>query len=93
MALAARVVGSIVPPQLTLEEAMALLGRAEAVIGVDTGLTHLAAALGAATVGVFIATDPALTGVYGSRRATNIGGVGSRPTAREVVNAFDGLAL
>jgi heptosyltransferase-1 len=93
MALAARVSGSIVPPQLTLEDAMALLGRAETVIGLDTGLTHLAAALGAATVGIFAATDPALTGIYGSRRAINIGGVSSPPTAREVVNAFEGLAL
>jgi heptosyltransferase-1 len=93
MALAARVSGSIVPPQLMLEDAMALLGRAEAVIGVDTGLTHLAAALDAVTVGIFTATDPALTGIYGSPHATNIGGVGAPPTAREVVNALDGFAL
>ena len=39
-------------------------------VGVDTGLTHLAAALGARTVGIYCGSDPALTGLYGAARAT-----------------------
>jgi len=89
--LAAALAGSVVPPRLTLEALMALLARAEAVIGVDTGLTHLAAAVGAATIGVFCATDPALTGVFGSPRAANLGGVGSVPTAGDVLHALNRL--
>lgn len=89
--LAAEIRSGIVPPQLTLEEIMALLAGAEAVVGVDTGLTHLSTALGARTVGIFCATDPALTGVYGSARATNAGGVGAPPMATDVLNALDRL--
>ena len=41
----------------------ALLARAELVVGVDTGLVHLAAALGTPTVSLFVATDARLAGV------------------------------
>ena len=47
----------------------ALVARAEGVVGVDTGLVHLAAALGTPTVALFVATDPALAGVEPQRRA------------------------
>jgi len=41
------------------------LARAQAVIGVDTGLAHLATALNVPTVTLYGATQPALTGTYG----------------------------
>lgn len=44
-----------------------LLERAVGVVSVDTGLGHLAAALGRPLVGLYGATDPALTGMIGSR--------------------------
>ncbi len=53
----------IVPPRQSLAQLAALAHRAQIVVGVDTGLTHLAAALGTATVAIFAATDPALAGV------------------------------
>src|SRR6185436_70913 len=53
-----------------------LFSGARAVVGVDTGLTHLAAAVGARTVGIYCGSDPALTGIYGAPRATNIGAPG-----------------
>lgn len=40
------------------------------VIGVDSGLAHLAAALGRPVVGLYGPTDPALTGVRGDRAAS-----------------------
>ena len=42
---------AIVPPWLSLPEAATLLAHAEIVVGVDTGFTHLAGALGTSTVG------------------------------------------
>jgi heptosyltransferase-1 len=60
--LAAAIPAAIAPPRLNLNEAAALLGGAQAVVGVDTGLAHLAAALGVPTIGVYTATDPGLTG-------------------------------
>lgn len=86
--LAARLSGAVVPPALPLDEAAGLLAGAQAVIGVDTGLTHLAAALGVPTVGVYCATDPAATGLYGCPRALNLGGIGKLPQAEEVIAAL-----
>lgn len=43
-----------------------LLGNAAAVVSLDTGLGHLAGALGVPVVGVFGATDSAKTGILGA---------------------------
>ncbi len=82
--LAAQLPDAIVPPLLRLDEAAGLLAGAHAVVGVDTGLTHLAAALGVPTVALYRATDPAATGIYGCARALNLGGPGNPPAADEV---------
>ena len=76
--------GSVLPKQ-TIDELASLFSGARAVIGVDTGLTHLAAAMGARTVGVYCGSDPALTGIYGAPRAVNVGGPGRAPGAAEVL--------
>jgi heptosyltransferase-1 len=89
--LAQRIPGALVPPEITLAEVAALLAGAGAVAGVDTGLTHLAGALRAPTVGIYCATDPAATGLYGCARAVNIGGPGSSPAAGEVIAALERL--
>lgn len=83
---------AIVPPALSMEELAGLFAGAKAVIGVDTGLTHLAAALGVPTVGIYCATDPAATGIYGCARARNLGGIGQTPTAAQVMTAVEKLA-
>jgi heptosyltransferase-1 len=77
-----------VAPRMTLEQLARLFARAQAVIGVDTGLTHLAAALGAQTVGIYCGSDPALTGIYGAPRATNVGALGVAPGAAEVLRVL-----
>ena len=77
-----------VPPRMTLDELRALFLDARAVIGVDTGLTHLAAALGTPTVGIYCGSDPALTGLYGVPGATNVGGPGRPPGVAEVLGAL-----
>ena len=76
--LAAAIPGAIVPQAMSLLEAATLLSQADAVIGVDTGLAHLAVALARPTVGLYITTSPVLTGLYGSASAVNLGG-GSIP--------------
>jgi heptosyltransferase-1 len=43
---------AVVPPRLSIADGAWLLGRASIVFGVDTGLTHLAVALGTPTVGL-----------------------------------------
>lgn len=81
--LTARLPGAVVPPRLNLDDAAALLGAAAAVVGVDTGLSHLAAALQVPVVGIYCATDPASTGVHGPT-AVNLGGAGRSPGVGEV---------
>jgi heptosyltransferase-1 len=79
--------GAIVPPWLSITEAAWVLGAARAVVGVDTGLAHLAAALGTPTVGLYVSTDPAATGLHGTQRALNVGGPGKPPSLSEVIAA------
>lgn len=86
--LATNIPGAIVPPRLDLNELAALLGGAQAVIGVDTGLAHLAAALGVPTVGIYTATDPALTGLYAGRCAINLGNVNHVPDVTSVIESL-----
>jgi heptosyltransferase-1 len=76
--------GSVLPRQ-TLDGLASLFSGARAVVGVDTGLTHLAAAVGARTVGIYCGSDPALTGIHGAPRAANIGAPGRAPAAAEVL--------
>ena len=68
-----------------LEELARVFAGARSVVGLDTGLTHLAAALGVRTVGIYCGSDPALTGLYGSPQAKNVGDAGRRPAVGEVL--------
>jgi heptosyltransferase-1 len=76
---------AIVPRRMALEELARLFVHARGVIGLDTGLTHLAAALGAPTVGIYCGSDPALNGLYGAPHAKNVGRPGRAPEASEVL--------
>jgi heptosyltransferase-1 len=71
-----------------------LLAGAQAVIGVDTGLTHLAAALGRPVVALYCGTRPGLTGVYAGQgaRVRNLGSTEVVPAVAEVLTAFDEVA-
>lgn len=73
-----------IPALMPLDGMAALLGGATAVIGVDTGLVHLAAALERPVVAIFCGSDPALTGVYGASRGRNLGRQGLPPSPEQV---------
>jgi heptosyltransferase-1 len=85
--LAARVPDAMAAPPMSLVEAAALIAHSQAVVGVDTGLTHLGAALGVPTFGIYCATDPRLTGLHGGD-VTNLGGAKGAPTLEEVALAM-----
>ncbi|MBI1175225.1 MAG: lipopolysaccharide heptosyltransferase I [Sideroxydans sp.] len=86
--LAQAIPDAVCPPQLMLGEAAAAIGGARFVVGVDTGLSHLAAALNKPTVGIYVATEPGLTGLYAGPRAVNLGGTGKSPSVDDVINAI-----
>lgn len=82
--LAAAIPDAVVAPPSDLASLATVLGAVRATVGVDTGLTHLAAALNRPVVALYVATDPGLTGVHAGPRALNLGGVGHLPTPEEV---------
>jgi heptosyltransferase-1 len=86
--IAAATRGAHVPARMSLVELARALAAARGVVGVDTGLSHLAVAMGAPVVGVYCATDPALTGLYGGPRLRNLGSPGAPPATARVLEAF-----
>ena len=89
--IAAAVPGAISPARSPLDRVAQLLAGSRCTVGVDTGLTHLAGALGVPTVGVYSATDPAATGLYGCARALNVGGIGAAPGVADVLRGLERL--
>ena len=83
--------GAAVLPAMSLKELAGQLAAARIVIGVDTGLVHLAAALGRPTLALFCASDPALTGLLATTPAINLGTRGRPPAVDDVLAA--GLPL
>lgn len=79
---------AVVPPWLALPEAAGLLARATLAVGVDTGFTHLAAALGTRTVAIFTATDRGRHGVAcAGAHARDVGDAGAPPGVDAVLDA------
>ena len=70
--------------KMNLLQAAFLLKNAEGIIGVDTGLLHLANALEKPVVGIYTDTDPVKTGVQVSAYAKNLGGIAQIPNVDEV---------
>ncbi len=77
-------------PKLAVREMAGVLSGAGLVVGVDTGLTHLAAALGCPTVAIYTDTSPDFTGVVANEGgwAINLGGAGQMPTPDQVIAAL-----
>jgi len=83
--LAAGIADAVAAPPLDLAALAAVLAGARQAVGVDTGLTHLAVALNVPTVALYTATDPGLTGVFGSAFHRNLGGKGQMPSPAAVL--------
>jgi len=73
-----------VPPFLTVQQAADTLAQAQLVVGLDTGMSHLAAAHGRPTVGIYCDHDPGLAGLVGSGPVASLGGKGQTPTLEQV---------
>ena len=58
-----------VPARAPLDAVARLIAGAQFVVGVDTGLMHLAAALGVPLVAIFAGSEPGLTGPVGADRS------------------------
>ena len=85
--LAKQIPGSFVPPAFSIEDAFSVIAHAALTIGVDTGLTHLAAALGKPTVEIYCESPRWKTEGYWAKNIRNVGDIGAPPSAAEVINA------
>jgi heptosyltransferase-1 len=81
----------IVPPFLKVGEMAAVLSRATLVVGLDTGFTHLGAALGRPTIGIYCDHEPGLAGITGPdpARVASLGGKGQVPRLQDVMALLD----
>jgi heptosyltransferase-1 len=68
-----------------------MIAGASFAIGVDTGLVHIAAALGVPLVAIFVDSEPGLTGPMGRGPIAVVGGKGKPPNPAEVLHALDGV--
>ena len=89
--LAEAVPGALLMPRLSLDEAAGLLARASCVVGVDTGLMHLAVAYKVPVVGIYLATRPEHHGPLGAGPTAFCGGMDQTPSVEDVLDAVGRL--
>jgi heptosyltransferase-1 len=84
--MASHVPGAIVPRAFSIEETYHLISHAKLIIGIDTGLTHLAAALGKPTIEIYCDSPRWKTEGYWSNYIFNIGDYQSPPSIQDLIN-------
>jgi len=89
--LAAQISDAQVLPKLTMMEALVLAQRAALAIGVDTGLTHIAAAFYRPVIELYADSPRWKTEGNWSENIINLGDQGKPPQCAEVIAAADNL--
>jgi heptosyltransferase-1 len=92
-ALAAALPNARVLPKLSMMEAVTLARHAGVAIGVDTGLTHIAAAFLRPTVEIYADSPKWKTEGNWSPCIVNLGELGAPPSAAQVIAAARGLLV
>lgn len=85
--VAAGIPGALVAPRARLSAVASSLAQADLMVGVDTGLAHLAAALGCPSVGIFVATPTETLRLIGDGPCESLGGTNQMPSVDEVHEA------
>lgn len=86
-ALAAGIPNARVLPRLSMMDAVTLAQHARLAVGVDTGLTHIAAAFVRPTIEIYCDSPKWKTEGNWSERIVNLGELGAPPSSDEVVAA------
>lgn len=79
---------ALVVPKSSLTELAAVLAGARVMVGLDSGLTHLAAALGTNTIGIYKASTPVRTPVQGRGFVASLGDQHRSPSQDDVLSAL-----
>jgi heptosyltransferase-1 len=85
--IAAQIPNALVPPAFSIEDAFAIIAGAALTVGVDTGLTHLAAVLKKPTVEIYCDSPLWKTEGYWSSNIRNVGDIQKPPTVAQVQQA------
>jgi heptosyltransferase-1 len=80
---------AMVLPRMDLTEAARCLAGATLMVGLDSGLTHLSAALGRPTIGIYKASTPVRTPLTGSAFTASLGDRGQSPSRQAVLAAVE----
>ncbi len=86
--IASQVPGAIVPGAFSIEEVYRLVAHAKLTVGVDTGLTHLAAALSKPTVEIYCDSPRWKTEGYWNKAIVNVGDYKRAPNLEDVIAAI-----
>jgi heptosyltransferase-1 len=84
---------AIVPSAFSIADAFGLVAGAKMTIGVDTGLTHLAAILGRPTIELYCDSPKWKTEGYWSPNIHNLGDKGQPPSTEDVLAALSTLSV
>jgi heptosyltransferase-1 len=87
--IAAATPNAVVPALQPLDDAARMIARATFVVGVDTGLLHLAAALSVPLVAIFVGTEPGQHGPLGAGKIEIVGTIGHTPSVSDVRAAVE----
>ncbi len=85
--------GGEVLPRASLTDLLERMARSRAVVGVDSGLVHLAAAADVPGVALFGPTDPALTGPWGGRLQRLAADLGCAPCGRRACRSAEPVRM
>jgi len=80
---------AVVLPRGSLTETAQILAAAQLMVGLDSGLTHLSAALGRPTIGIYKASTPVRTPLVGSAFTASLGDRGQSPSRQMVFAAIE----
>ena len=81
----------ILPPSYSIMQYFEIISHARLTIGVDTGLTHLAAVLGRPTIEIYCDSPIWKTEGYWSNQVINLGDIGLPPSIESVFNGIECL--
>jgi len=84
---------SLVLPKMNISDLANVISGAKCIIGVDSGLTHLGNALGIPTIGLYMDSNPYLTGVYPNIKvpSVNLGEIGVTPTPESTISLIEAI--
>ncbi|WP_353427772.1 lipopolysaccharide heptosyltransferase I [Polynucleobacter sp. MWH-UH19D] len=89
--LAEQIPNAVIPEAFSIEEAFAVIANSSLVIGVDSGLTHLAAVLNKPTIEIYCDSPRWKTDGYWSSKIRNLGDMKTSPAASDVIAATNEL--